>query len=126
MHHGVTGEILEADLRKPAAAPDPVSDDRIDQQCQDKGKNYEGHIFDSLRHGTGYDRRRCSAEYKLEEELAPERNRTGQRIVIKRKVRVSENLEMRGSDKPAGSPEHQAPSQKNKAQRRNREDDKVL
>ena len=82
MHGGVSREIHEAHLGKPSAAPDPMSQDGIDDQSENKRENDKGNVLDPLGHGAGHDGSGGAAEDELEEELAPERHGRGQRLVI--------------------------------------------
>ena len=65
MDRAGTGEIMEAQLGQPAAAPDSVSFNRIDYQGDYTGINTVRKELGAFSHGTGYDGRRCGAEYKV-------------------------------------------------------------
>ena len=42
VHHGAAGEVAEAHLAEPAATPDPVADDRVDEGGRQGGEGEEG------------------------------------------------------------------------------------
>ena len=60
--------------RQPAAAPDPVADDRIDRDRHDEAEDDERVVLDALGDGAGDDRGGGSGEHELEEELGPQRH----------------------------------------------------
>ena len=74
VHDGRSGEIPEAGRRQPAAAPDPVAGDRIDERDQQKREDDEREVLDPFGHRAGHDRRGRSGKDELEEELREERN----------------------------------------------------
>ena len=74
MHGRGTGEIMESHFRQPAAAPDPVAADRIDEQGDRCGVNAVGRELRALCHGAGYDGRRGGAEDGLEDGEGPQGN----------------------------------------------------
>ena len=82
VHDGRSGEIPETGGRQPAAAPDPVAGDRVDECHEQEREHDEREVLDPLRHGAGDDRRRRAGEDELEEELGVERNAgPGDRLV---------------------------------------------
>ena len=126
VHGGVPGEIHKAEIGQPAAAPDPVPDDGVDDQREHKGKEDERKVLDALGHRAGDDGGRRAAKHKLEKELAPERHGGSQRIVIKAEVRAAQHKQMLGADEGVVAAEHQPPAQQHKAQRGHGKDDKVF
>ena len=66
-----TGKVMEAHLRKPAAAPGPVCLDRIDQGRDDPGVHAVRKKTCPLCHGAGDDRGRRGAEHQVEDEIGP-------------------------------------------------------
>lgn len=69
VYTGGSGEVMEAKLGEPAAAPDPVSGDRIDQERDHNGIDAVGGEFRTFSHRAGDDRRRGRTEDGLEEEV---------------------------------------------------------
>ena len=67
------GEIVEAQLVEPAAAPLPGSDDRIDERHEDRGEDHERRELDTFCDRTGNDRCGGRGEHRLEEEVSPVR-----------------------------------------------------
>ena len=84
-----TCEIMEAQLSQPAAAPDPVCFDGVDQSGNDGGIYTVAEELGPLCHGTGYDGCRGCTEHKVEYEVRPVE------ILICRK-----DIESRLSDEP--------------------------
>ena len=99
MHGGGTGEIMEAEFRKPAAAPDPMTGNGIDQRAQYGAEDQIGGKFRPFRHGAGDDRRRGGAEDGLENQKSKGGIRSGV-IPSHQKVRCADEAEV-------GSAEHQ-------------------
>ena len=60
--------------RPRAAAPDPVTRDRIHESNQDEAEHHEGTELDAFRDHTGNDRCGGAGEHELEEELGQQRN----------------------------------------------------
>ena len=74
VHHRGAGEVLHPEVRlEPAAAEDPVADDRVDQRAEDHRVDQVRAELDALDRGAPHDRERHRAEHELEEELG--RNR---------------------------------------------------
>jgi hypothetical protein len=69
VNDGTAGKVGHAKLLQESAAPDPMAYDRINQKCQEKGKNDKRNVLDSFRHRSRHDRCGGSAEYELKEEL---------------------------------------------------------
>ena len=65
------GKIVEAQLSQPAAAPDPVRLDGIDQGRDDAGVDAVTQEFGTLCHSAGDDGRRSGAEDQIEYEVGP-------------------------------------------------------
>ena len=74
MNSGRTGEIMKTELGKPAAAPDPVTGNRINHQTDDQAVNTIRKKFGTFCHGTGNDGGSSCTEDGLENEKSPERN----------------------------------------------------
>src|ERR671918_580800 len=61
--HGGAGEVLHAEVHlEPAAAEDPVADDRVDQRAEDDRVDEVGAELDALERGAPHDRQRRRAE----------------------------------------------------------------
>ena len=69
MDAGGTGEIMESHFRKPAAAPDPMAGNGVNQKGDDHGINAVGGELRPFRHGAGHDGGGGGAEHGLEEEV---------------------------------------------------------
>ena len=69
-----TGEIVEAHLADEAAAPDPVTGDRVNHKADHKTVYTVRREFCTLSHGTGNDSSRGCTEDSLENQKCPERN----------------------------------------------------
>ena len=65
------GKIMEAQLGKPAAAPDPVGLDGVNQSGDHSGVYAVGEELGALRHGPGYDGGRGRAENQIEHKVRP-------------------------------------------------------
>ena len=63
------GKVGEAKITEPAAAPDPVAGDGIDEGRNAEGIDTVGEEFCSLRHGAGDDGGGCGAENGLEDQI---------------------------------------------------------
>ena len=70
MDRAGAGVVMEAELTEPAAAPDPVGLDGIDDEAYHGGVDAVGGKFRSLGHGAGDYRRRRGAEDEVENEIA--------------------------------------------------------
>ena len=76
VHHGGTGEVdvpvTEAELLaqrgQPAAAPDPVAEQRVDDHRHEEPEDEERRPLPALGHGAGRDRAGGVHEHHLEEE----------------------------------------------------------
>ena len=82
VYTGGTGEVMEAKLGEPAAAPDPVSGDRIDQERNDHGINAVRGEFRAFCHRARDDRRRSRTEDGLEEEIDQRRIACIARVIV--------------------------------------------
>ena len=77
VHHAGTGEVddtgsvTDGDIAQPAAAPDPVTVNRVNNSAQDKTVSKVRGNFHSFRDGAGDDGSGGSGEHHLEE---PEHN----------------------------------------------------
>ena len=67
------GEVEHAELGKPAAAPNPMTHNRIDDSDHEKAENVESAELDSFGNRAGDDGRRGSGKDELKEELCPDR-----------------------------------------------------
>ena len=74
VHDRTSGEVMESQTGKPAAAPGPVPADRIDQKGNSRGISAVGLEIGPLCHGSRDDGRGCRAEDRLEDHIAPERH----------------------------------------------------
>ena len=68
VHGGGTCEIVEAYLGQPAAAPDPVAGNGVDEQTDQNAVYAVGRKLGPFRHGTGHDGGCRGAENGLEDE----------------------------------------------------------
>ena len=68
MNGAGAGEIMEAQLRQPAAAPDPVSLDGVDQRGNHRGVDAVRKELGALSHGAGHDGGGGGAEHQVEHE----------------------------------------------------------
>ena len=68
MYCGGAGKIMEAQLRQPAAAPNPVAADRINNSTDNQAVNAINEEVGTLCHRTGNNRCCCCAEHSLEDE----------------------------------------------------------
>ena len=96
---------MEAELGEPAAAPDPVSGDRIDQERDQNGIDAVGGEFRTFSHRAGDDRRRGRTEDGLEEEVDQ------RRIACIAGVIVSDEEIRRADDAADVFPEHEPEAQ---------------
>ena len=95
-----TGEIMEAQLSQPAAAPDPVAGNGIDDQADGGGVAAVGAELGALSHRAGNDGSCCGAEHGLEHRIDPDRQ--GSEIVAALDERV------KPADQRAGAGKHDA------------------
>ena len=72
---GGAGKIMEAELCQPAAAPDPVAGDGVDDQADGGGVAAVGAELRALGHRAGDDGRGSGAEHSLEHRVDPDRQR---------------------------------------------------
>ena len=99
-----TGEVMEAELRQPAAAPDPVAGDGVDDQADGGGVAAVGAELRALGHRAGDDGRGGSAEHGLEHRVDPD----GQRAEIV----AAADERVKPADQRAGTGEHDAEADK--------------
>jgi hypothetical protein len=59
------GEVVKTEARQPAATPDPVADDGVDESRDEEGVGQVRNEFGALGHGTGNDRRHRPRENSL-------------------------------------------------------------
>ena len=107
MHGRGAGKVMEAHFGQPAAAPDPVAGDRINEQGDRSGINTVGGEFRALRHGAGYDRGGGGAEDRLEDGVGPQGNARRKNMAVILHDKGIDPAEERG----AGS-EHDAVAEK--------------
>ena len=72
---------MKANLCKPAAAPDPVRLNRINQRRNHTGVNAVAQKLCPLRHCPGNDRRRGRAEHQIKYEVRPVKTLVGRKDV---------------------------------------------
>src|SRR5699024_9397596 len=101
VHCGRAGEIVEPKARQPAAAPDPVAGDGVDQQRNGGGVDTVGLEVGALSHGAGDDGGGCGAENGLEHGVNPKGNIQPQMAVI------PQHKGIKAADQGAGAAEHQ-------------------
>ena len=82
VHRRGAGEIVEAHLRQPAAAPDPMAGHRVDEQRDRRGIDAIGGELRALGHRPGHDGGRRGAEHRLEDGEGPDRHARGQRVGV--------------------------------------------
>ena len=70
----VTGEIHKAQVGEPAAAPNPVTYDGINNERKHERENNEGNVLNTFCNCAGNNGGGGTAEDKLEEELSPKWN----------------------------------------------------
>ena len=126
VHGCISSKIFESQISEPTAAPDPVPYHRIDDKCEDKGKNDERNVFYTFCHSTRYDRGCRAAENQLEEEFSPKWHCRCQRLIIKRKILIAQNKQMLSSDHRIVTTEHQSPAEQQKSQRGNGKNNEVF
>ena len=102
MHRRGTGKIMEAQLRQPAAAPDPVAGNRVDKCADRYAVNTIRDEFGPFRHSAGNNSGRRRAENGLEDKIHRGGNRQAEEAVILRHKGI------KASDQRAGACEHQA------------------
>ena len=106
MDRGGTGEIMEAQLAQPAAAPDPVAGDGIDESGDAEGVDAVGDELGALRHGAGDDGGSRGAEHGLEDQEREQGHARGKHVGI-----VAQNKGVEAADDGAGTAEHEAEAQ---------------
>ena len=94
------GEVMEAELREPAAAPDPVTRDRVDDQADHRRVEHVGLEVRALGHRAGNDGGGRRAEHGLEQRVDP----GGQRAEVV--ATLDERVE--AADEGARAAEHDA------------------
>lgn len=100
MYGSGTGEVMEAQLRKPAAAPDPVTGDGVHDEADGRRVDAVGTELGALGHGAGNDGGCGGAENGLEHHIHPQRQAA--EIV----AALDEGVE--SADQGAGTGEHDA------------------
>ena len=100
MYGGGTGEVMEAQLRKPAAAPDPVAGDGIDDEADGRRVDAVGAELGALGHGAGNDGGRRGAEDGLEHHIHPQRQAA--------EIVAALDEGVKPADEGAGTREHHA------------------
>jgi len=79
---GRSGEVMEAQLTEPAAAPDPVAGNGVDQQGDGGRVDAVGAELGALRHGAGDDGGGGGAEHGLEDSVGPQGNAGGKDMAV--------------------------------------------
>ena len=102
-----TGKVMEAQLAQPAAAPDPVAGDGIDEGGDAERVDAVGDKFGPLRHGAGDDGGRGGTENRLEDKVGEERDPCGEDGRI-----VALNHGVQSADQRTAAGEHQTEAQK--------------
>ena len=103
MNGGRTGKIMEAELAQPAAAPDPVAGNGIDQRADYQAVNAVRREFCTFCHSAGNNGGGCGTKYSLEDQP----NKSGDVGII-----IALDKEVRCADQPADvCAEHQAEAQ---------------
>ena len=93
-----TGEIMEAQLGKPAAAPDPVAGDGVDDEADGRRVDAVGAELGALGHGAGDDGGGGSAEHRLEHYVDPQRQAA--------EIVAAPDERVKPADEGAGAGEH--------------------
>ena len=81
MHHGAAGEVIQAQISQPAAAPYPVADRHVDTQQPEHGERQHGAETHTLGKGTHNQRRGNNGEGHLEQAVQAFRQRAFQRVL---------------------------------------------
>ena len=105
-HHvdaGGTGKIVEAQLTEPAAAPDPVAGDGVDQQGNGGGVDAVCAELGAFCHGTGDDGGGGGAEHGLENGVGPQGNAGGKDVAV-----VLHNHGVKPAEQAGACTEHDA------------------
>ena len=100
MHRGAAGKIMEAQVRQPAAAPDPVAGDGVDDEGNEGAVYTVGLEVGALGHGAGNDSGGCGAEDGLEDHIAPHRQRT--------EIVIAPDQGIKAADEGSRAAEHDA------------------
>ena len=95
-----TCKVMEAELRQPAAAPDPVAGDGVDDQADRGGVAAVGAELCALGHRAGNDGGGGRAEHRLEHRVDPDRQRA--------EVIAAADERVKPADERAGAGEHHA------------------
>ena len=106
-------EIMHAKRREPAAAPYPVSFNRVDDQRDHCGINAVGFEVCTLCHGSRNDCRSCSAENRFENDKTPQRHC----LRNHRSRIVAPDKGIKAADQRSRAAEHQAEADKPEARR---------
>ena len=100
MHDSGTGKVMESQLGQPAAAPNPMAGDGIDDGADNQAMEALGREFCALGHGAGNDGGGGCTENRLEDQKggSPHGQALGRDIVaLNEKVRDSYDLADAGS-----------------------------
>ena len=124
--HRIAGKVQKAQVGQPAAAPDPVAHDGVDDQGEHKGEHDKGDVLDPLCHRAGHDGGGGAAEHQLEEELPPEGYVGGQGVVVEGEVALAQDKQVLGAEEGVVAAEHQPPAQEHKAKGGHGKDDEVF
>ena len=94
---------MEAQLTEPAAAPDPVAGDGVDQQGNGGGVDAVCAELGALCHGTGDDGGGGGAEHGLENGVGPQGNAGGKDVAV-----VLHNHGVKPAEQAGACTEHDA------------------
>ena len=103
---GGAGEVMEAQLAQPAAAPDPVAGDGIDESGDAEGVDAVGDELGALCHGAGDDGGGGGAEDRLEDQEREQRHAGGEYVGV-----VASDKGIKPADNGAGPAEHETEAQ---------------
>ena len=70
MYDGRACEVVETQIREPAAAPGPMAFNRVNDGGDEDGDDYVESELGALGHTTGYDGGGSCTEHRLEEQCA--------------------------------------------------------
>ena len=121
VHRGGTGEIVEAQLRKPAAAPNPVAGNGVDDQGDGRRVDTVSGELGALRHGAGDDGGRGGAEHRLENGIGPQGHPRRENVAV-----IAHNQRVNGAKQGGAAAEHNAEAHQPEAGRADAEVHQVL
>ena len=107
-----TGKIMEAQLTQPAAAPDPVAGNGINEQRNRSGVDTVGAELGTFCHRAGNNGGRGGAEHSLEDCKCPQRNAAGECVAV-----ILQNAGIQPADHGTAGTEHDAEAKQPEAGR---------